>query len=204
MDAACSENTGYKENQALSHPRSPPFPVSPSGGKAGAGGFPPRRQHAARQQKALARIDATGSPHKRGCRPLVYPPLGRPGQGSATKYRDSASRRTASRPKQGRIVYTKYLTLPSRFPSLTPEELRKAHGYAYGGCVIQDLGYYPFSNSFFSNLTHYVRSGDFVRSLFRNAHTADEIAFAIGALAHYIGDSVGHSVATNPSVAVAF
>ena len=94
--------------------------------------------------------------------------------------------------------------LLSRFPSLTPEQLRKAHAYAYGGCVIQDLGYYPFSNSFFSNLTHYVRSGDFVRSLFRNAHTADEIAFAIGALAHYVGDSVGHSHATNPSVAIAF
>jgi Zinc dependent phospholipase C len=94
--------------------------------------------------------------------------------------------------------------LLSRFPSLTPEELTRAHAYAYGGCVIQDLGYYPFSNVFFSNLTHYVRSGDFVRSLFRNAHTADEAAFAIGALAHYIGDSIGHSQATNPSVAMAF
>jgi hypothetical protein len=70
--------------------------------------------------------------------------------------------------------------------------------------VIQDLGYYPFSNAFFSEITHYVRSGDFVRSLFRNAHTADELAFAIGALAHYIGDSIGHSQATNPSVAMAF
>jgi hypothetical protein len=94
--------------------------------------------------------------------------------------------------------------LLSRFPSLTPEQLRKAHAYAYGGCAIQDFGYYPFSNSFFSDLTHYVRSGDFVRSLFRNAHTADEMAFAIGALSHYIGDSVGHSHAINPSVAIAF
>jgi hypothetical protein len=55
-----------------------------------------------------------------------------------------------------------------------------------------------------SDLTHYVRSGDFVRSLFRNAHTADELAFAIGALAHYLGDSIGHSQATNRSVAIAF
>ena len=94
--------------------------------------------------------------------------------------------------------------LLSRFPSLTPEQLRKAHACAYGGSVIQDLGYYPFSNAYFSELTHYVRSGDFVQSLFRNAHTADEIAFAIGALAHYLGDSIGHSQATNPSVAITF
>src|SRR4051794_10100615 len=92
--------------------------------------------------------------------------------------------------------------LLNRFPSLSPEQLRKAHAYAYGGSVIQDLGYYPFSNGFFSDLTHYVRSGDFVRSLFRNAHNADEMAFAIGALAHYLGDSIGHSQATNPSVAI--
>jgi len=94
--------------------------------------------------------------------------------------------------------------LVSRFPSLTPEELTKAHAYAYGGCVIQDLGYYPFGDAFFSNLTHYVRSGDFVQSLFRNAHTAGELAFAIGALTHYIGDTIGHSHATNPSVAIEF
>jgi Zinc dependent phospholipase C len=94
--------------------------------------------------------------------------------------------------------------LRARFPSLTPEQLREAHSYAYGGCVIQDLGYYPFGNSFFSDLTHYVRSGDFVNSLFRNAQTADELAFAIGALTHYIGDSIGHSVATNRSVPVEF
>ena len=94
--------------------------------------------------------------------------------------------------------------LLSRFPSLSPEQLRRAHAYAYGGSVIQDLGYYPFSNPYFSELTHSVRSGDFVQSLFRNAHTADEIAFAIGALAHYLGDSIGHSQATNPSVAITF
>src|SRR4051794_24441563 len=94
--------------------------------------------------------------------------------------------------------------LLSRFPTLTPEQVRKAHANAYGGCVIQDLGYYPFGNAFFSDLTHYVRSGDFVQSLFRNAHTADELAFAIGALSHYIGDSLGHSQATNPSVAIEF
>jgi hypothetical protein len=94
--------------------------------------------------------------------------------------------------------------LLNRFPALTPEQLKKAHAYAYGGCAIQDLGYYPFGNEFFSDLTHYVRSGDFVRSLFRHAGNANELAFAIGALAHYIGDSIGHSVATNPSVAIEF
>ena len=91
-----------------------------------------------------------------------------------------------------------------RYPSLTPEQLIEAHAYAYGGCAIQDLGYYPFGNSFFSDLTHYVRSGDFVWSLFRSAHNADELAFAIGALTHYLGDSIGHSQATNPAVAIAF
>ncbi|MEO8594911.1 MAG: zinc dependent phospholipase C family protein [Candidatus Solibacter sp.] len=94
--------------------------------------------------------------------------------------------------------------LLSRFPSLTAQQLSTAHAYAYGGSVIQDLGYYPFSNGFFSDLTHYVRTGDFVRSLFRNARTADELAFAIGALAHYFGDSIGHSQVTNRSVAIEF
>jgi hypothetical protein len=94
--------------------------------------------------------------------------------------------------------------LLSRYPTLTPAQLEHARAYAYGGCVIQDIGYYPFGDLFFSNLTHYVRSGDFVVNLFRNAHDADELAFAIGALSHYIGDSVGHSEATNVSVPVEF
>jgi Zinc dependent phospholipase C len=94
--------------------------------------------------------------------------------------------------------------LLNRFPSLTAEQLRKTHAYAYGGCVVQDFGYYPFANEFFSDLTHYVRSGDFVQKLFQHAHTANELAFAIGALSHYVGDSIGHSQATNPSVAIMF
>jgi hypothetical protein len=94
--------------------------------------------------------------------------------------------------------------LLSRYPQLTTDQLKRAHAYAYGGSVIQDLGYYPFSNAFFSDLTHYVRSGDFVRSLLRNSHNANELAFAIGALSHYFGDAIGHSQATNPSVAEAF
>ena len=94
--------------------------------------------------------------------------------------------------------------LLSQYPNLTPAELNRARAYAYGGCVIQDIGYYPFGNGFFSNLTHYVRSGDFVLALFRNAHNADELAFAIGALSHYVGDSYGHSQATNRAVALQF
>jgi hypothetical protein len=94
--------------------------------------------------------------------------------------------------------------LEKRFPNITPAQLLEAHAYAYGGCAIQDIGYYPFGDSFFSDLTHYVRSGDFVDSLLRNARTPDELAFAIGALSHYVGDSIGHSQATNPSVAAEF
>jgi hypothetical protein len=91
-----------------------------------------------------------------------------------------------------------------RFPGTTEAELRVAHAYAYGGSAIQDLGYYPFGNKFFSDLTHYVRSADFVRSLLRHAHNPNELAFAIGALSHYVGDSLGHSEAVNPSVAFEF
>jgi hypothetical protein len=94
--------------------------------------------------------------------------------------------------------------LKSRYPDLTPAEIEHARAYAYGGCVIQDIGYYPFGDIFFSDLTHYVRSGDFVVNLFRNAGNADELAFAIGALSHYIGDSVGHSQATNLAVPIEF
>ncbi len=94
--------------------------------------------------------------------------------------------------------------LLSRYPSLTSAQLDRARAYAYGGCVIQDIGYYPFGDQFFSDLTHYVRTGDFVINLFRNASNANELAFAIGALSHYIGDAEGHSLATNLAVPVEF
>lgn len=94
--------------------------------------------------------------------------------------------------------------LLSRYPNLTPADLDRARAYAYGGCVIQDIGYYPFGDPFFSDLTHYVRTGDFVLALFRNAHNADELAFAVGALSHYVGDSLGHAEATNRAVALQF
>jgi hypothetical protein len=94
--------------------------------------------------------------------------------------------------------------LKSHYPNLTPAELDRARSFAYGGCVVQDLGYYPFGDSFFSDLTHYVRTGDFVLALFRNAHNANELAFAVGALSHYVGDSIGHAQATNRAVALQF
>jgi hypothetical protein len=82
--------------------------------------------------------------------------------------------------------------LLQRYPNATPEELRTAHGYAYGGSLVQDLGYYPHGSRFFSDLTHYVRSGEFVRTLLRDSQNLDEYAFALGALAHYSADDDGH------------
>lgn len=94
--------------------------------------------------------------------------------------------------------------LLERFPSATSEDLLKAHAYAYGGAIIQDLGYYPFGNHFFSDLTHYVRSGDFVQALIEESHDLNEYAFALGALAHYAADNSGHRLATNLSVAILY
>jgi hypothetical protein len=90
--------------------------------------------------------------------------------------------------------------LLQRFPSATPEELLQAHAYAYGGTIIQDMGYYPFGSRFFSDLTHYVRSGDFVLALIAESRDLNEYAFALGALAHYAADTDGHSLATNLAV----
>jgi hypothetical protein len=93
--------------------------------------------------------------------------------------------------------------LTNRFPFVSEAELRQAHAYAYGGCLIQDLGYYPFGNKFFSDLTHYVRSGDFVSNLIRESSDLNEYAFALGALAHYSADNDGHPL-INRAVALSF
>ncbi|MBZ5586576.1 MAG: zinc dependent phospholipase C family protein [Acidobacteriia bacterium] len=90
--------------------------------------------------------------------------------------------------------------LLKRFPQASPDDLLKAHAFAYGGCIIQDMGYYPFGSRFFSDLTHYVRSGDFVVNLIRDAQDLDEYAFALGALAHYAADNEGHPLGVNPAV----
>jgi hypothetical protein len=94
--------------------------------------------------------------------------------------------------------------LRSRFPQITEAQLREAHSYAYGGCAVQDLGYYPFGKPFFSDLTHYVRPADFVLALVQDSKTPDELAFAVGALSHFLGDVQGHSIAVNPAVGVEF
>jgi hypothetical protein len=94
--------------------------------------------------------------------------------------------------------------LRARFPDARPEELAAARAYAYGGCVIQDLGYYPFGSRFFSDLLHYVRTGDFVVTLIQQAQDINELAFALGALAHYAADTNGHSIAVNRSVAIIY
>src|SRR5713101_6468332 len=93
--------------------------------------------------------------------------------------------------------------LLKRFPALTEDQLKEAHGYAYGGAVIQDLGYYPFGSVEFSNLVHYVRSGDFVRELLLESQDANEYAFALGALAHYASDIAGHP-AVNQAVSIQY
>ena len=93
--------------------------------------------------------------------------------------------------------------LVKRFPDASADDLRKAHAFAYGGSLVQDMGYYPFGNKYFSDLTHYVRSGDFIVNLINEASNLDEYAFALGALSHYSADNIGHP-AINQSVAMVF
>jgi hypothetical protein len=93
--------------------------------------------------------------------------------------------------------------LKKRFPQATEKNLREAHAYAYGGSMIQDMGYYPFGKKFFSDLLHYVRSGDFVMNLLDDSSDLNEYAFALGALAHYASDNAGHPT-VNHVVAIEF
>jgi hypothetical protein len=93
--------------------------------------------------------------------------------------------------------------LIERFPDASDDELKRAHAFAYGGSLIQDMGYYPFGNKYFSDLTHYVRSGDFIVNLINESSDLSEYAFALGALAHYSSDNIGHPT-VNRSVALEF
>ena len=90
--------------------------------------------------------------------------------------------------------------LKAKYPSATDDQLKEAHAYAYGGSLLPDMGYYPFGSTYFTDLAHYVRSGDFVQNLLDEAENLDEYAFAIGSLCHYYGDEYGHSLATNLTV----
>ncbi|MGD0215751.1 MAG: zinc dependent phospholipase C family protein [Terriglobales bacterium] len=94
--------------------------------------------------------------------------------------------------------------LLKRYPGLTDDQIKEAHAYAYGGAVIQDMGYYPFGSKDFSNLVHYVRTGDFVRELLLESQDQNEYAFALGALAHYTSDINGHGMAVNEAVAIEY
>jgi hypothetical protein len=94
--------------------------------------------------------------------------------------------------------------LLKRFPASTSEDLKNAHAFAYGGSIIQDMGYYPFGSKFFSDLVHYVRSGDFVTVLIQDSQDLDEYAFALGALAHYCADNNGHRLAVNRIVPILY
>jgi hypothetical protein len=97
--------------------------------------------------------------------------------------------------------------LLKRFPNATEDQLREAHAYAYGGAIIQDMGYYPFGSKFFSDLVHYTRSGDFVLALLKDARESGDLndyAFALGALAHYAADNLGHPVAVNRTVPMVY
>ena len=94
--------------------------------------------------------------------------------------------------------------LLNRFPQSTPEQLVQAHAYAYGGSIIQDMGYYPFGSKLFTDMVHYIRSGDFIISLIRESTDLNEYAFSLGALAHYAADNNGHRLATNPAVSLLY
>ena len=104
------------------------------------------------------------------------------------------------------VQYLRPLLL-KRFPNATTDQLREAHAYAYGGAIIQDMGYYPFGSKFFSDLVHYTRSGDFVLALLKDAQESSDLndyAFALGALAHYASDNLGHPVAVNRTVPLVY
>jgi Zinc dependent phospholipase C len=94
--------------------------------------------------------------------------------------------------------------LLKKFPQATEEDLSRAQAYAYGGAIIQDMGYYPYGSPFFSDLTHYVRSGDFIQALLRNAKDLNEYAFAVGALSHYAADNYGHRLGVNRAVPILY
>jgi hypothetical protein len=94
--------------------------------------------------------------------------------------------------------------LKQKYPLATDSELRVAHSYAYGGCMMPDMGYFPFGSEYFTNLAHYVRTGDFVEALFSESRNLNDYAFALGALCHYMADKYGHSLATNHVVPLVY
>ena len=94
--------------------------------------------------------------------------------------------------------------LKQKYPGASAEEIKDAHAYAYGGAVAPDMGYYPRGNKLFTNLVHYVRSGDMVMALLKNANNLNQYAFAMGFLSHYHADNYGHPLATNRCVPLVY
>src|ERR1700761_7971962 len=94
--------------------------------------------------------------------------------------------------------------LKKKFPQATEADLKLAHSYAYGGSLMTDIGYSPYGSTYFTNLIHYVRSGDFVENLLSEAQNINEYAFALGALSHYLTDKYGHSLGTNMAVPIVY
>jgi hypothetical protein len=94
--------------------------------------------------------------------------------------------------------------LKSKYPSSSEDDLKEAHAYVYGGSLMADIGYYPFGSLLFTNLVHYVRTGDFVSAALDEATTLDEYAFSLGLLCHYNADRYGHSLATNIALPILF
>ncbi len=94
--------------------------------------------------------------------------------------------------------------LKQKYPDATREQILMAHSYAYGGAIVADMGYMPFGNGFFTDLVHYVRSGDFVQALIADSQNLNEYAFALGALSHYMADKYGHSLSTNLNVPIIY
>jgi len=95
-------------------------------------------------------------------------------------------------------------SLKEKYPNATDADIKMARSYAYGGSLIADMGYFPFGNPYFTNLLHYVRSGDFIENLFSESQNLNEYAFSIGALSHYMSDKYGHSLGTNAAVPIVY
>src|SRR5579872_7095554 len=91
-----------------------------------------------------------------------------------------------------------------RFPNATDQDLTDALANARGGSHLPDLGYFPFGSHLFTDLLHYVRTGDFVSRLMTEAGSAKEYAFALGVLAHFDADTIGHPLATNLAVPIIY
>lgn len=94
--------------------------------------------------------------------------------------------------------------LKAKYPGASDSALLGAHAYAYGGAIAPDMGYFPLGSKLFTDLVHYVRSGDFVNTLLQEAQDVNEYAFALGFLCHYMADKHGHLIGTNRCVPIVY